>query len=1513
MTLRSNDAPKKRAVGRHRLRLVRLRFDQLEDRLAPAAAGALDTTFGPGGSVLTPIGSGADTGQAVAVDSSGRIVVAGTTFIGIEQEFAVVRYNSNGTPDTSFGTAGTGKVTTAFGTINDAATSVAIDKTGRIYVAGYTSSSNGTGIDFAIARYTPAGILDTSFGTAGTGKVVTAISAGSGTDEITAMTIDSTGRVDVAGFTSVGTNEIEFVVARYTSAGILDTSFGSGTGRTITAFGTNQDIARALTIDASGNIVVVGSTSNGSSTDFAVARYTTNGTPDPNFGNNGKMTTDFEGFNDTAVGVTTNSAGQIIVAGTASTSGKNEFAVARYTTAGILDPTFGAGGEVMTSFGSATNDVPSGVAMDNTGRIIVVGSTISTTNGTSQFAVARYTSAGVLDPTFGAGGETTLSVGGVTSGANAATLDGSGRIVAAGFASNGSNNDFAVARFLNDMPPVITSNGGGPTASVSVPEFTTAVTTVTATDPDPNTTFAYSISGGADGSQFTINPATGVLTFTAGPNFAAPTDSNHDNVYNVIVQVSDGYQTAVQAIAVTVTFVPQPPTFSSGTALDPTFGVNGVQATALPTSISILGQNGQNIAVDASGRFVVAGKSAGNNFAITRYLPTGAIDTNFGTNGSVTTAIGSDSLAGQCVTIDSSGNILVGGFLNGSSTAFAIARYTPAGALDTTFGVNGIQITSIGTNAQVEALTFDGAGNIIAVGKATVGSRIDIIVARYSSGGFLDTTFGSSGTVTAALGSSCNADSVIANSSGIVIAGEELIGSQQVMIVARFTTAGVLDSTFNATGVATATIGSGSSNANVVAIDSSNRIVIGGGGSSFALARFSSTGTPDSTFGASGIVNTSIGSGSAAIESLTFDSSGNIVVAGFSTVGSSTVLAAARYSSSGTLDSTFGSAGIVTATLAAAASAGKVTISSSGQILAAGVSGSNFELARYVPNVSDVTVAEDTTAVAAAAANNPDPTPLTYSIVGGADQAKFSINASTGVLQFVTPPDFENPTDSNGDNVYIVTEQVSVDGFTATQNVSVTVTNLTAANTTVYVNAAWANLASGAPIADADPTVSGNQPATFGVNAFAVLQGGAEAVTAGGTVVLLPGTYSLPATFSSAFSLSVPTGTASVTAAIGGSGGLTKIGTGTLTLTATNGYAGATTVSAGTLLVDGSIASSSSVSVGAAGTLGGTGSAGTSVSSSGIIAPGDAAPGTLSATFLTLGTGTLSLDLASSASYDRIKGSFVNITGTTLSLNLGTINDNDTYTILSIAGTSGGLTGTFVNLPTNNSTFAIGTRTFRINYQGGDGNDVVLTALPNSSLSVVSTILNGNGGGFVNITTGGVTTNTFVPGYIENTGASNQHSMVESVVYSFSQAINLSASNFSLTGFNGTTTAPTVNATSSNNGTVWTITFSGTGVNTATHSIGDGEYQLVLSGVAGGLTNTYDFFRLLGDIDGSGGVDSGDLLTLNGTFLRSPSDPGYLGAMDFDGSNTVDSADLLQFDSNFLHTVPKMSNGLLPN
>ena len=125
--------------------------------------------------------------------------------------------------------------------------------------------------------------------------------------------------------------------------------------------------------------------------------------------------------------------------------------------------------------------------------------------------------------------------------------------------SDGTNTDSQAMAVtvtnVNDNAPVISSNGGGATAAVSIAENTTAVTTVTATDPDAGPTLSYSITGGADAAKFSIDATTGALSFVSAPDHETPTDAGGNNIYDVVVQVSDGTNTDSQAIAVTVTNV----------------------------------------------------------------------------------------------------------------------------------------------------------------------------------------------------------------------------------------------------------------------------------------------------------------------------------------------------------------------------------------------------------------------------------------------------------------------------------------------------------------------------------------------------------------------------------------------------------------------------------------------------------------------------------------------------------------------------------------------------------------------------------------------------------------------------------------------------------------------------------------------------------------------------------------------------------------------------------------------
>ena len=235
------------------------------------ADGSPDTTFGTGGKVTTAIGSSDDFVSQVILQSDGKIVAAGWSYNGSKNDFALARYNTNGTPDTSFGTGGI--VTTGFGTINDTAASVAIQSDGKIVAAG--RSHNGSNLDFALARYNADGTLDTTFD--GDGKVTTAI--GSGNDQIGAVGIQGDGKIVAGGQSHNGIN-FDFALARYNTDGSLDTTF-SYDGWVTADFGTGDDHGgRSIVFRPDDKIVYVGRSSNGPNFDFGVVRYNTDGTLD---------------------------------------------------------------------------------------------------------------------------------------------------------------------------------------------------------------------------------------------------------------------------------------------------------------------------------------------------------------------------------------------------------------------------------------------------------------------------------------------------------------------------------------------------------------------------------------------------------------------------------------------------------------------------------------------------------------------------------------------------------------------------------------------------------------------------------------------------------------------------------------------------------------------------------------------------------------------------------------------------------------------------------------------------------------------------------------------------------------------------------------------------------------------------------------------------------------------------------------------------------------------------------
>lgn len=351
--------------------------------------GRPDLGFGVDGKVITPVaaGAGSDSGLAVAVQPDGKIVVAGSTDRGAGQggiEFVVLRYLRNGAPDTAFGEGG--RVTIPFGPEADRARAVAIQPDGRIVVAG-DSYQGLTGVDFALARLLPDGRLDPAFGQAG--RVTTSVRASGTRDSAYALALQPVGpelRIVLAG------GEGDFVVARYTSAGVLDPEFGRH-GAVQGLFSSTIGAVRSIALQPDGKLVLAGGIEN----DVALARLDQQGRPDPTFGRNGRTRIALSTTNwDDATAVVCQADGKLVVGGWmyAGNSSSADMALLRLDPQGLLDGSFGTGGITITPLAAqGRNDAGRALLLQADPRIPAVRALQAgevQVNGTHDFAVLRY-------------------------------------------------------------------------------------------------------------------------------------------------------------------------------------------------------------------------------------------------------------------------------------------------------------------------------------------------------------------------------------------------------------------------------------------------------------------------------------------------------------------------------------------------------------------------------------------------------------------------------------------------------------------------------------------------------------------------------------------------------------------------------------------------------------------------------------------------------------------------------------------------------------------------------------------------------------------------------------------------------------------------------------------------------------------------------------------------------------------------------------------------------------------
>lgn len=561
--------------------------------------GSLDTTFDGDGKATTSLGPQNDIGYCVAVQSDGKIVVAGIrgTF-PTYTDFALIRYNTDGSLDSSF--ADDGIQTTPFKSDQDVARSVMLLDDGRILVAGDLVKPFTKDYDIALACYRADGSLDSSFD----GDGMLTLDIPSVMTHMRAAVVQSDGKILVGGYTS----GIDSILVRFHQDGTLDASFGTG-GIQATNLGQSNDIGSDVIVQSDGKILVAGSTDRGDHTDFALVRYNADGSRDLSFGDNGRVITDFGLHDDSAKALVLQPNGKIVVAGT-STDGTNaDFAVARYNSDGSLDMSFGRYGLVTTDLGSAY-DTGTDVILQSDGKIVVAGQ--SRLNGTHRIGIARYHANGRVDTSFS--GDGLLTTESPDSTCRLFQVDG--KIVVFGaesYSSYGNWANFVVARFDSQGNPDITFDGDGRLA----------------------------------------------VTFETKDARVQGAALQSDGKMIVVGSVAN-YRSDDLAVA----------RYNADGSLDTSFDGDG----KLSTSFEDMDTYARDVVVQSDGKIVVVGVSNGD-FAIARYQSDGSLDASFSGDGKATTSFGESCCAVTGVTLQSDGKIVVVGSSIGRSPDFAVARY----------------------------------------------------------------------------------------------------------------------------------------------------------------------------------------------------------------------------------------------------------------------------------------------------------------------------------------------------------------------------------------------------------------------------------------------------------------------------------------------------------------------------------------------------------------------------------------------------------------------------------------------------------------------------------------------------------------------------------------------------------------------------------------------------------------------------------------------------------------------
>jgi uncharacterized delta-60 repeat protein len=680
--------------------------------------GSPDLAFGVDGVVSTGIGPSPgdlqDGAEAVALQPDGKIVVAGSTYVGNFRDFAIVRYQTDGSLDGTFGTGGIALLDWAGG--HDEATGVAVQPDGRI-VAGGTACATDVECDFAVARFDATGVLDPSFGSGG----MVAFDVGDSEDRVAALLLQADGGIVVGGSSDDGTGSV-FAIARLLADGTADPAFPVA----MTSFPPPGAALNALAEGPAGTLVAVGTA--GAPGAVAVARYLADGSTDAGFGTAG-IALLVAGADDRGRAVIVAGDGSILAAGSAGNDLRRDLTVLRIDATGAFDTAFGDGGVVLTSTGYSWDEAR-GMTKDANGRLLVTGLTKTETDATAMLLL-RYLPDGTLDPAFGDGGAAAFVPGGRFSAGEAVLTTPGGQILVAGgsvvadftwsFTLIRFDADGVVDPTFGDDGVVLTAIGAGIDNAEDILLQVDGKIVLAG--------FARQASGSPAAFALARYLQDGTLDPSFGSGGITTTPAAQGDLHAIDLQsdgkiVAFGWSFTSGRISATVL------RYSTDGALDTSFGTGGLAIVPIGSFNQV--EDGLVLADDG---IVAVGRARvpNDDFAVFKLLPDGGLDPSFGTGGIATTAVGTQNDTAFAVAVQTDGKLVVAGRSSESfAMNFALARYESNGGLDPTFGSGGILTTPISPSTdEAHAVILQDDGKVVAAGNASFGSDPEIALARY--------------------------------------------------------------------------------------------------------------------------------------------------------------------------------------------------------------------------------------------------------------------------------------------------------------------------------------------------------------------------------------------------------------------------------------------------------------------------------------------------------------------------------------------------------------------------------------------------------------------------------------------------------------------------------------------------------------------------------------------------------------------------------------------------------------